>query len=91
MVKLKSARSLFFNYLPTKPLETGNNSYDFGVQLAQLHSWGEQKEFGCDQDNYIGSTLQPNPCVNKNGAVFSQSSAYRFSAATSERKRHRIW
>ncbi|TOO43842.1 fructosamine kinase family protein, partial [Vibrio parahaemolyticus] len=32
----------------------------FGQQLAQLHQWGEQKEFGFDTDNYLGSTLQPN-------------------------------
>ena len=55
--KTKECSFIILNYLPTKPLETGNNSYDFGVQLAQLHSWGEQKEFGCDQDNYIGLSL----------------------------------
>lgn len=70
--KTKECSFIILNYLPTKPLETGNNSYDFGVQLAKLHQWGEQKEFGCDQDNYIGSTLQPNPWHKKWGRFFSE-------------------
>ncbi|WP_260259157.1 fructosamine kinase family protein [Vibrio intestinalis] len=51
---------LILNYLPTKNLDDSDNSYAFGQKLAELHLWGEQKEFGFDQDNYIGNTLQPN-------------------------------
>lgn len=51
---------LILNYLPTKPLESADASYTFGRQLAELHQWGEQKEFGFDQDNFIGNTIQPN-------------------------------
>ena len=58
--KTKNASFLILNYLPTKPLEDGPNSFKFGQQLAHLHQWGEQKEFGFDTDNYLGSTLQPN-------------------------------
>lgn len=58
--KTKNNSFLILNYLPTKPLEDAQNSFLFGQQLAQLHQWGEQKEFGFDTDNYLGSTLQPN-------------------------------
>lgn len=68
----KECSFIILNYLPTKPLDTGNNGFDFGVSLAKLHLWGEQKEFGYDQDNYIGSTLQPTRGI-KNGDVFSLS------------------
>ncbi|GAB2660243.1 fructosamine kinase family protein [Vibrio panuliri] len=63
---------LILNYLPTKPLESGDASYQFGKQLAELHLWGEQKEFGFDQDNYIGSTLQPNQWERKWSRFFSE-------------------
>lgn len=39
-------------------LKAGSNA-QMGQALAQLHSI-EQEKFGLDQDNYIGSTLQPN-------------------------------
>ncbi|WP_434762859.1 fructosamine kinase family protein [Vibrio fortis] len=68
----KECSFIILNYLPTKPLDTGNNGFDFGVSLAKLHLWGEQKEFGYDQDNYIGSTLQPNPWHKKWGRFFSE-------------------
>ncbi|WGV99049.1 fructosamine kinase family protein [Vibrio sp. YMD68] len=63
---------IVFNYLATKPLEDDKQSYKFGVQLAQLHSWGEQKEFGFDQDNYIGTTLQPNKWDRKWHRFFAE-------------------
>ncbi len=61
----KNDAFIVLNYLPTKPLDNATNSYEFGVQLAKLHQWGEQKEYGFDTDNYIGSTLQPNPWDKK--------------------------
>jgi fructosamine-3-kinase len=63
---------IVLNYLPTKPLDDGKNSYKFGTQLAGLHLWGEQKEFGYDQDNYIGSTLQPNKWDRKWSRFFAE-------------------
>ncbi|WP_070971454.1 fructosamine kinase family protein [Vibrio sonorensis] len=68
----KEASFLILNYLPTKPLDDAKNSFEFGKQLAQLHNWGEQKEYGFDQDNYIGETLQPNPWHKKWGRFFSE-------------------
>ncbi|MFM2589995.1 fructosamine kinase family protein [Vibrio sp. TBV020] len=63
---------IVLNYLPTKPLDDSKNSFLFGQQLARLHLWGEQKEYGLDQDNYIGSTLQPNKWDRKWGRFFAE-------------------
>ena len=68
----KNNAFIVLNYLPTKPLDDDKNSYLFGQQLAQLHQWGEQKEFGFDQDNYIGSTLQPNKWERKWARFFAE-------------------
>lgn len=68
----KDSSFIILNYLPTKPLENDKCSFDFGVQLAKLHLWGEQKEFGCDQDNYIGNTLQLNPWHKKWARFFAE-------------------
>jgi len=63
---------IVLNYLPTKPLDDSKNSFSFGQQLARLHQWGEQKEYGLDQDNYIGATLQPNKWDRKWGRFFAE-------------------
>ncbi|ASW81047.1 fructosamine kinase family protein [Vibrio anguillarum] len=68
----KNHAFIVLNYLPTKPLDNATNSYEFGVQLAKLHQWGEQKEYGFDAENYIGSTLQPNPWDKKWGRFFAE-------------------
>ena len=56
----KSNSFLVLNYIPTKELDSDKASFTFGQQLAKLHQWGEQKEFGFDQDNFVGTTVQPN-------------------------------
>ena len=63
---------IILNYLPTKPLEHAHTSRDFGIQLAQLHQWGEQKQYGFDEDNYIGTTLQPNQWASKWHLFFAE-------------------
>ncbi|MDE1345298.1 fructosamine kinase family protein [Vibrio aestuarianus] len=68
----KNHAFIVLNYLPTKPLDDANNSYQFGVQLAKLHQWGEQKEYGFDSDNYIGTTLQPNQWHTKWHRFFAE-------------------
>ncbi|MGR5194433.1 fructosamine kinase family protein [Vibrio rotiferianus] len=70
--KTKAHSFIILNYLPTKPLEDASNSFKFGQQLAHLHQWGEQKEFGFDNDNYIGSTLQPNQWHKKWCVFFAE-------------------
>ncbi len=68
----KSHSFLVLNYLSVKPLEDKHNSFLFGQQLAKLHSWGEQKEYGFDQDNYIGTTIQPNKWHRKWHRFFAE-------------------
>lgn len=70
--KTKESAFIILNYIPVKPLDTGPASYQFGEELAKLHKWGEQKEFGFDQDNYIGATLQPNQWHKKWSRFFSE-------------------
>ncbi|MFB9134137.1 fructosamine kinase family protein [Vibrio olivae] len=63
---------LVLNYLPTTPLDDAANSYKFGEQLAKLHTWGDQKEYGLDDDNYIGEMLQPNKWDKKWSRFFAE-------------------
>ncbi|WP_261817339.1 fructosamine kinase family protein [Vibrio gallicus] len=65
----KDSSFLILNYLPTRPLSDLQCSEEFGKQLANLHQWGDQKEFGFDSDNFIGNTVQPNRW-HKNWAQF---------------------
>lgn len=50
---------LTLNYLPIKKIDD-EAGYLLGQQLAKLHLWGEQAEYGFDFDNYVGLTPQPN-------------------------------
>ncbi|MGF1844232.1 fructosamine kinase family protein [Vibrio clamense] len=70
--KSKTNSFIVLNYLPTKTLDDAKNSYAFGVKLAKLHQWGEQKEFGFDRDNFIGATHQPNKWCKKWSRFFSE-------------------
>ncbi|WP_112479923.1 fructosamine kinase family protein [Vibrio variabilis] len=70
--KTKECAFIILNYIPVKPLDTAPASYQLGEELAKLHKWGEQKEFGFDQDNYIGTTLQPNQWHKKWSRFFSE-------------------
>ncbi|EKO3820008.1 fructosamine kinase family protein [Vibrio harveyi] len=70
--KTKTHSFIILNFLPTKTLEDSDNSFKFGEQLARLHLWSEQKEFGFDTDNYIGSTLQPNQWHKKWSVFFAE-------------------
>ncbi len=60
---------LILKYDEISVLEDGSDSYLAGEQLATLHLWDEQKQFGFEHDNYIGLTLQPN-AWSKNWARF---------------------
>jgi len=50
---------LLLEYLPAKPLDL-HNAYLLGQQLARLHQWSDQPQFGLDFDNALSTTLQPN-------------------------------
>ena len=56
---------IILNYLVTKPLDDATNSFKFGLELAKLHQWGDQKEYGFDIDNYLGCIVQPNNWTKK--------------------------
>ncbi|AUI86093.1 hypothetical protein BS333_06680 [Vibrio azureus] len=68
----KTHAFIILNYLPTRPLDDSRHSFQFGQKLARLHLWGEQKEFGFDCDNYLGSTLQPNQWHKKWSVFFAE-------------------
>ncbi|MFS1412627.1 hypothetical protein BCU70_16550 [Vibrio sp. 10N.286.49.C2] len=70
--KTKECAFIVLNYIPVKPLDVAENSYRFGTQLAKLHKWGEQAEFGFDHDNYIGEIVQPNQWHKKWSRFFSE-------------------
>ncbi len=63
---------LILNYITTKPLDSAKESFSLGVQLAELHQWGEQQEYGFDHDNFIGATVQPNKWRKKWSRFFSE-------------------
>jgi fructosamine-3-kinase len=63
---------IVLDYLPLSQLTDPSASFDLGVQLAKLHSVGEQKEYGFDSDNYIADTLQPNQWNKKWARFFSE-------------------
>ncbi|TVO36611.1 fructosamine kinase family protein [Vibrio algivorus] len=69
---VKDHAFLILNYLPTKPLTAPTEQYHLGQQLAHLHLWGEQKEYGYDADTYVGLNLQPNAWHKKWGIFFSE-------------------
>ncbi|MDV5168477.1 fructosamine kinase family protein [Photobacterium rosenbergii] len=55
----KDRAFIVLNYLPTKVIDN-QSAYTLGEQLARMHAWGEQGEYGFDLDNYVGRTPQPN-------------------------------
>ncbi|MBD1575586.1 MULTISPECIES: fructosamine kinase family protein [Vibrio] len=56
----KTHSFLVLNHYVTKPLQLDADFYQLGQQLARLHCWGEQRDYGYDADTYVGLNLQPN-------------------------------
>jgi len=50
---------LVLNYIPFSPA-SATNWYELGTNLALMHKNSTHGQFGWQQDNYIGDTLQPN-------------------------------
>lgn len=50
---------LLLEYLPIRPLDA-HSGYIFGQQLARLHQWSDQPQFGLDFDNLLATSPQPN-------------------------------
>ncbi|MGL4859622.1 MAG: fructosamine kinase family protein [Enterobacteriaceae bacterium] len=62
---------LLLEYLPQKPLD-GHHAWCLGQQLANLHKWIEQPQFGLDFDNDLATTPQPNSWQRRWSSFFSE-------------------
>ncbi|MDD1780808.1 fructosamine kinase family protein [Enterovibrio sp. ZSDZ35] len=67
---IKEKAVLVLDYIPMKPLNA-ENAYILGKELARLHQWGEQLEYGFDIDNYIGASEQRNSWHRKWASFFA--------------------
>ncbi|SQC12611.1 protein kinase-like protein [Klebsiella pneumoniae] len=65
-------------YLPPRPLDA-HNAFLLGQQLAHLHQWSDQPQFGLDFDNDLSTTPQPN-AWQRRWSVFFCRAAYRLAA-----------
>ncbi len=50
---------LILEYIQERPFDA-HGAYCFGQQLARLHRWSEQPQFGLDFDNDLSTVTQPN-------------------------------
>lgn len=50
---------LVMDYLPVRPLDA-HSAFQLGQQIARLHQWSDQPQFGLDFDNALSTTPQPN-------------------------------
>ena len=50
---------LVMEYLPPRPLDA-HSAFLLGQQIAHLHQWSDQPQFGLDFDNDLSTTPQPN-------------------------------
>ncbi|MEZ9525328.1 fructosamine kinase family protein [Enterovibrio norvegicus] len=56
---IKEKAVLVLDYIPMKPLNE-ESAYLLGREMAHLHQWGDQLEYGFDIDNFVGTTEQRN-------------------------------
>lgn len=54
---------LVMDYLPPRPLDA-HSAFIFGQQIARLHQWSDQPQFGLDFDNALSTTPQPNTATS---------------------------
>ncbi len=62
---------LLLEYIQPEPLNE-DTARQLGEQLAHLHQWSEQPQFGLDFDNNITTTLQPNSWLRRWSAFFAE-------------------
>ncbi|EKY1944067.1 fructosamine kinase family protein [Cronobacter turicensis] len=62
---------LLLEYLPPKPLDA-HNAFMLGQQLARLHQWSEQPQYGLDYDNHLSTTPQPNAWQRRWASFFAE-------------------
>ncbi|MDR6298742.1 fructosamine-3-kinase [Pantoea dispersa] len=70
---------LLLEYIPPQPLDA-QSAFQLGQQLAHLHQWSEQPQFGLDFDNNITTTPQTQQLVTQMVGVFRRT-AHRLAAA----------
>ena len=58
-------------YLPPRPLDA-HNAFLLGQQLAHLHRWSDQPQFGLDFDNDLSTTPQPNAWQRRWSVFFAE-------------------
>ncbi|UUE08157.1 fructosamine kinase family protein [Dickeya zeae] len=62
---------LLLEYLAPKPA-SAHDAWRLGQQLAQLHQWSEQPQFGLDFDNDLSTTPQPNAWQRRWSSFFAE-------------------
>ncbi|RWR03491.1 hypothetical protein ED28_00460 [[Pantoea] beijingensis] len=62
---------LLLEYLPVKALDA-HSARQLGQQLARLHQWSEQPQFGLDFDNNITTSPQPNSWLRRWSVFFAE-------------------
>lgn len=62
---------LLLEYQPLKPLDA-HGAHCLGQQLARLHQWSEQPQFGLDFDNHLSTTPQPNAWQRRWAEFFAE-------------------
>lgn len=62
---------LLLEYLAPRPLDA-HNAFLLGQQLARLHQWSEQPQFGLDFDNDLSTTPQPNAWQRRWSTFFAE-------------------
>ncbi|WJV55754.1 fructosamine kinase family protein [Pectobacteriaceae bacterium CE90] len=62
---------LLLEYLTIKPLDA-HSAWCLGEQLAHLHQWSDQPQFGLDFDNDLSTTTQPNSWQRRWSTFFSE-------------------
>lgn len=62
---------LLLEYIPLQPLDNANARL-LGQQLAHLHQWSEQPQFGLDFDNNLTTSPQPNSWLKRWSVFFAE-------------------
>ncbi|MBD6365347.1 phosphotransferase, partial [Salmonella enterica subsp. enterica serovar Enteritidis] len=62
---------LVMDYLSPRPLDA-HNAFILGQQLARLHQWSDQPQFGHDFDNALSTTPQPNTWQRRWSTFFAE-------------------
>lgn len=75
---------ILLEYIKPEPLDA-HSAHQLGQQLARLHQWSEQPQFGLDFDNNLTTTPQPNSWLRR-WSAFLQNSASAGSCKSPQRK-----